>query len=368
MAYRVKSVKRTKGPQFKVQFESFENGARKTQDIPKERWPNYGFAPGMTIEQAREVRDSLNSAAHLERHQVRRAKIEERLRSEDRVECAYLPDIYVREFEEKTFKRRSSHKKLPSYWRQTKATIRAIALPPKDWGDNREAIYDHFSAKGISVSYVQKLIGLLNKYGAFYCRKSKEYFEEITQPTGVERERIADANHVTPGKGNKKSDPITPGMLEGIRASVTEQHYNWLFISIWLGLRPQEVCSLKDVRNFRISKFSGVPVIEIYQPKLVALPREKRWKSIPCFLPEMQKAVELAKSGKFKRPLQKSVIAWFGDSRIGLYGGRKGFTELMHCHGQSLEDISAWMGHTSVDRTWKDYKDKSKVNFTKRAG
>lgn len=31
--------------------------------------------------------------------------------------------------------------------------------------------------------------------------------------------------------------------------------------------------------------------------------------------------------------------------------------------GQKIEDISQWLGHTSLDTTWAHYKNKEIVNF-----
>jgi hypothetical protein len=38
---------------------------------------------------------------------------------------------------------------------------------------------------------------------------------------------------------------------------------------------------------------------------------------------------------------------------IDLYGGRKGFTDLMLSKRNTVENISIWMGHRTLDRTWK---------------
>jgi integrase len=47
------------------------------------------------------------------------------------------------------------------------------------------------------------------------------------------------------------------------------------------------------------------------------------------------------------------------------YGGRKGFQDLMLNRGQKLEDISAWMGHQSIEMTWKRYRNRKRVKVTK---
>ena len=48
---------------------------------------------------------------------------------------------------------------------------------------------------------------------------------------------------------------------------------------------------------------------------------------------------------------------------ITLYGGRKGFTGLMSKRGHSKGNISRWLGHMSLNRTYQDYTERLKTNF-----
>ena len=65
-----------------------------------------------------------------------------------------------------------------------------------------------------------------------------------------------------------------------------------------------------------------------------------------------------------QRPHPKTVRKHL-EANITLYGGRKGFTDLMLARGQKLEDISLWLGHRNITTTWKHYKDKEQINFVK---
>jgi integrase len=49
-----------------------------------------------------------------------------------------------------------------------------------------------------------------------------------------------------------------------------------------------------------------------------------------------------------------------------LYGGRKGFTDLMLANDQDFVHISQWMGHSSIERTWKNYKSKRVTHYNLR--
>jgi hypothetical protein len=119
-------------------------------------------------------------------------------------------------------------------------------------------------------------------------------------------------------------------------------------LSIWLGLRPEEIDSLHDKSKFKIEflKDKKISVIKVYQSKLQSISRDRRWKLIPLIFPEQTKCLEIIESGEFKRPLHKTVRKYCGQG-ITLYGGRKGFVDLMLSLEQKLEDIST---------TWQSYK------------
>lgn len=75
-------------------------------------------------------------------------------------------------------------------------------------------------------------------------------------------------------------------------------------------------------------------------------------------------ALKDIEDGVLKKPLVKTLRKTFPDVEgIGLYSGRKGFVDLMLKYGQTLENIAAWLGHSSIERTWKHYKDKDNVVF-----
>lgn len=100
----------------------------------------------------------------------------------------------------------------------------------------------------------------------------------------------------------------------------------------------------------------------VYQTKLMSVPPRYRWKLIPIVFEGQMDAVKIIESGDFKRPLSKCVRHHFG-SYTTLYGGRKGFTDLMLDHQQQLENISQWMGHFSIERTWRSYKSRCVTHF-----
>jgi hypothetical protein len=242
MAYRVKSVQRKKGPQFKIRYEWFENGQRKSRDIPKDEWPHHGFNLSMTRDEANAQKDSRNKAEHLKRQDARRNKIQARLKEETAVHLAFLPAVFIQEFETRLFGRTQRTKKLAIYWNTAKHILCELRLEPESWADECGKFYDLFSKRQYSISYVRTLVPLINSWGVFYSKKTQKFFEPLPAPKGIERARIDDANQESGGAGNKESDPITPAMIEKVRSRIAPEHYNWLYITVWLGLlsRPRQ--------------------------------------------------------------------------------------------------------------------------------
>ncbi len=121
--------------------------------------------------------------------------------------------------------------------------------------------------------------------------------------------------------------------------------------------------NLYNREMWRIETLStGKKILWVFQTKIIALPVEERWKPIPIIFSEQKFAVRIIESGNFKRPLMKTVIKNFGKGTT-TYGGRKGFTDLMLSKNQAFENISVWMGHSSLQRTWKSYKSRRRFHL-----
>jgi hypothetical protein len=170
VGYKIKRLpykKRT----WKVQYQSYVGGY-KTTDIPESSWPSLGFNKEMTVEQADAVKDKLNAKEHLERHSERRVNILTRLKTEQIEHTAYLNKIDVEEFEAGTLFGRSHSKrnKTESHWRAAKRVIISLKIEPSDWAYKKEAFFDYFSSNKWSLSYVQKVISVLNKWGLYLQR------------------------------------------------------------------------------------------------------------------------------------------------------------------------------------------------------
>lgn len=381
MGYAIKKVLNKNGPQWKLQFVTYDKvtainpnakSPRKFKDIPKTDWASHGFHLTMTIDQAKVKAQSLNAIAEVKRWGETKTKIRERIDKDSILECAFLPRSFVIEFEteivfEKICRASDNVKnknKVLSHWRAAQKIIAELKMEPSDWEDKKHRFYNHFVKKQMSPSYVQKVLRLLNEWGLFLSKNNKKYFSPIPTPSNSEAQRIADAFYEkTPSGEGEASDPMSPSLLESKKGQLLEQHFNWLYISVWFGLRPHEIDGLVEPKNIKVTtNKSGRKLLHVYQPKLITVPKPQRWKVIPLKYKEQNKALELIEAKDFKRPSYKVVHKWFGDG-ITLYAGRKNFTDMMLENGEKFEEVSMWMGHRTLDRTYRDYKDRLKTSY-----
>lgn len=369
MGYRVIPKARLRGPQFKIDFVATQSGVKKHTALPKDKWLSVGFRPDMTLDEARERARQINAHAELMRQEKRRTAISERLSTEKLEQSAFMPPLLVAEFEARLFSRDSQPRKLATMWNVTRRYLTEIKVEPHEWAERPELFYDLFSRRQISFNYARGLLALMNKWGAFVCRRQGRYFEEVSVPTGREKARIAKA-HRSRGyrTGNRPSAPLTPELLESKRSALDPEHYRWLYLSVWFGLRPSEIDRLAEPpgpRTWSITEEDdGTPVLWVFQEKIEESGAQSVTKPIPCVRPEQLEALTMAQAGGFRRPLSKTLVARFGP-QFTLYAGRKGFTDLLLRLGQSLEDISVWLGHTSIDVTWRHYKNRQRVSWKK---
>lgn len=210
---------------------------------------------------------------------------------------------------------------------------------------------------------MNEIMKFANLWRFFICKKMGRPFLPVPRPGGYERRRIIDSYFQKTKDRPKKSGPITLLKLLKSKAKLRDNLYNWIYLTVWFGLRPKEVDNLHDVSMWKVETlFNGRKVLWVYQTKIVALPEVDRWKPIPILYSEQEVGLKILEEGVFKRPLVKTVREHFGKD-ISLYGGRKGFTDLMLSKGNSLESISIWMGHSTIGRTWKSYKNRRKYHI-----
>jgi integrase len=369
MSFHVKKKKRPDGTvTWKLQESTWTDGKVKYSHVPMSQLLQYGLPPSLSVEDAIARVRQLNAASRLDREgEKRKSRALRSQRAGELLSCAHLPARYLKEFEDDYLRRETSigtngpekYKKARFTWNYCKALIKHIDLPQQHWHQHRRRFYSKLAEDLKAPSYVGKILTLLNMWGAFIAIKTETSFVPVPSPKGHDREMIADA-YVESAKKKKVSDPLTPAMLEGARSRFKDEQWRWLYLSVWLGLRPPEVDA---VASSRLTREQDVPVLWIYQTKLRGVKKENRYKPIPLIYPEQLKCLDFMKQ-TLERPVVKTLQKYLG-SGLNLYGGRKGFTDLMLERGQSLENVSTWLGHSTIERTWASYKQKNRVAFKK---
>jgi hypothetical protein len=336
----------------------YKDGKRGQRKILTESYSSLGFNPSMSLAEARDRAKELNLKKQTDKRLVPASR---RARDITIVESIYVPKGYSDEFYKRLIQESFSKndKKILSHWQYLQTMLKDLHIEAVEYNDRQNAFYKYFVKNGNSYDYVRKLIRLLNMWGKFICKKRGQSFYPVDLPSAHVKNQIHEA-YQTSGKYRGPSDPLTPILLKDAKSKLKVQgNYEWLFVSLWFGLRPSEI----NVKNFLIKHEEGKQVLCIYQPKLTAIEERKRWKSIPVLYSEQEEALGYLKKGLFKKPLNKTMHTVFG-GKITLYGGRKGFVDLMLDRKQKLEDISSWMGHSNIQRTWESYRNRQRVGGT----
>lgn len=378
MGYYVRSLKDKKQrPQWKIQFissrqkdqraDSQAESPKRTWDLSKDRWRPLGFQPSMTVEDARVRAKQLNSQILLKQQEVRIKKFEEKQYQFKLHNDALLPDEFVAEFELKfvqakkfllPHQRKIRNQQRYKLWRSAQRMIVAVGHEPTDWLYFPDKFYEYFCTKQYSLGYALAVLSMANLWGRYISRKLGQPFYPVQGPRGFERQRVLDSYFEKKSNCRKPSMPITPAHLEIMKPRMKVKGFNWLYISVWFGLRPKEIDQLQDNSLWKIEVIpGGRTILWIYQTKIIALPPDDRWKPIPILFDEQRFALKIVSDHNFKRPIVRAIHNYIGKGH-DLYGGRKGFVDLMLSRNQSLENISIWMGHSTLDRTWRSYKNK----------
>jgi hypothetical protein len=353
---------------WRVLQETWKDGKRTQSTVPDLVYSELGFNKSWTVDQAKNHCKELNKRKAYERKkQYSVTAIAKRVSDIKDVESAYLPDIlqdgFIEKIKDSSFGSETHVKRLLSHWKTACVLIRDLKIDVSQFRKHQDRVYKYIADKQYSPDYCGKLIRMLNMWGTFVSEHRSTGYSPIERPTGIKKSSIADA-YIDSDDYVGESDPLTPELLRGVELPSPEQK-NWLSITVWFGLRPLETDNLVKPGTWRIETLKDVQILWVYQSKLRNLSRDKRWKGIPCIFKEQIQLLEVIKSGAIKRPILKTLTKSLGTDKITLYGGRKGFIDLMLDRGQKLEDISMWLGHQSIEITWKKYRNKKRVSYTK---
>lgn len=347
-----------------------KDGTRSTQHIKKSTWLTWGFHAEMTPDEARSHCQTLNHQTNAKLEQERKAAALERVNTVVRIKSTWLPDHDCTQFEKKILEgkwgaERGDANKVFVRWHIVQGIIAELDTHPRDWAEYSASFYKLFRERQWSVDYVRKLLRILNAWGGFYCRIYSTYYEPLLMPTGRDRAKISDAQRDAPGR-KAASEPLTFSALGRAHSRLATEEYKWLFVSIAFGLRPEEVDSLvtetaKDKKWKVMDRIDHVKqrkykALRVYQYKLTAVAFEKRFKYIELKYDFQLEALRYIEDGALTRPHNHDVRAITEGATC--YGGRKNFDPMMHeRHGETLEQVAAWLGHQDTSTLFAHYHD-----------
>ncbi|WP_374028341.1 hypothetical protein ACES2J_08390 [Bdellovibrio bacteriovorus] len=344
--------------------KTYAGGDTLRKTIPKMTYKALGFREDMSLDEARERAKQLNKQSNVERRKI--IATAARVEHEKLVDSAYLPKIWVKKFEEHlrdiTYGNEDRIDTILKHWHTVQRIVVKLELDPKDFYESRHKIYRVFISKQYSADYTGRILRVFNLWGHFLSRQHNTFFQPIPPPRALERQKLVEAREEKTGV-RREADPLTQDLLKKskdvFKRHELEAQWIWLYIACWFGLRPTEVDGLHDKKNYTLTydKSTKSQVIMIYQSKLTSIPKDKRWKPVPIFFKEQEQALAYVQQGNFKRPLAKTLRKYIAEG-IDNYSPRKAFTDLMLEKGVSLEDAAIFLGHRSIETTWRHYKDK----------
>jgi len=358
---------------FRLYLVDYSLKPKKQTKIEHEAYVALGFSKNMSFEEAKARKNQINAERKVEFQKV--INITAARKQQSLLRSAFLPPELIKAFEyhleELGYDRTDKQKgKIFSRWNTVQKIILHLEVPIEKYARNRVKIYRWLEKNKYAPDTVKKHIRTLNMWSEFNADKFDRTFEPVKLPVADHKQAIRDV-YIDSEDYRSESDPLSPEILEKIRSDLTVVgNYEWLFISIWFELRPGEVDNLKNSKNFdvKFDKDNKIDILWVYQSKLGRVDREKRWKLIPILYPEQQKALEYFKAKEFKRPLLKTLKK-YAPGYITLYGGRKGFQDLMcNSKGRSIYEVSQWLGHQSIEMTLKRYRNRKKVALDKKIG
>ncbi len=233
--------------------------------MPKQRWPVFGFHISMTLDEARARASQLNTQDFLKRQEERIRKFQLDREENRKRFTSVLPEVFVDEFESRFIRVRDSETKngkrrvsrATTIWQAAQRMIIGLQIEPSEWFYHTHEIYDYFYDKKYSVRYIHSILKLANLWGFFICKKMARPFLPVPTPKGYERQRLIAAFYERERCTRRPSAPLSPELLTAAFGKMNRENYYWLYLSIWLGLRPKEIDSLKNREYWTVESLSN---------------------------------------------------------------------------------------------------------------
>ena len=345
--------------------------SRRTRKLATTNYPTYGLTEHMSLEQAKVVAKDYNTGEAFKKQLNAQITIQAQANYylNDKSLPEFLTEAFSLELKKEYKGNEQRLKTIEQHWLACRVMLTVLKIDYTEFHDKRFEIFNYYETKLWSADYIKRITKITNKWGSFCARKRGTFFEAIPK-IGIRFNQIAEARRNNPDI-RKPATPLNWIDLNNLKTTFENENlikqWNWLYVGLFFGLRPSEIESLKkDKQPNKNEKFyriepdtqNKIDVLFVYQNKLKNLPESKRWKIIPIYEKEQIEAWSIIQSGAFQKPLNKTLKRLFRIEDIGAYSPRKGFTDLMLERKYELEDISTFLGHTSIEMTWRHYKNK----------
>lgn len=373
------------GKSWRLMRQTYLNGARqKPIQIRDPMFSDLGFTTKMSIEQARQHASQLNAKNSLLKKEGRALDEQKQLASNKlnrikRHEAAIFPkehyESFIRYLSSERLGSDQNNKRVQSHWNRAQEILLALNLNVHELESRAHEFYEKAYSLRMSLDYTLKVRNAVNLWSKHLSTKTQQRLVLLRTPNNYEKNRVRDGYRDSI-KYRGPSAPLTLPVLSELKEKFHDLPGQWeyLYCLCWTGARPSELDWLieqfKDgLQNEVIVEQEGVdvPVLKIYQRKLVNLAYEDRFKFLPLFLPQMRKVIEYLNEGKLVRPRAKILKRLSKNKKLSLYGPRRAFFDLMtkskDIPRQDPSSVSLWLGHASLLLTLSRYRQKSLVSF-----
>lgn len=375
-------IKKNASGTWSLLLESYEKGKRSQETISKSLYYKFGLQPEMKVEEARAEIRKYNYLRKQENHEVRSQMLaQKRADKLVGVNKTLFPPKLVQKFTEQINELHATERykvrMMGVFGLIQEMLSNHISILPSQYGDEIGKFTNYFKKQKYSVSYSMDIIYMLNWWGKFYAKQTGTYFEKIEGLKANARNAIAQAHKFKTEGIRTAALPIDEKALKRIKTkidSTNEDHvkwFNWIETAYRFGLRPSELDAIIGDPETYVE--NGVEILLVEQTKTVFDSSERdKSKRIPILCQEQADCLEKIQEGLMKRPNPKWINKmakspqkkYHRHEKYDCYSPRKGATDYWLTElNQSLENCAMFLGHRSIETTWKHYKNKSKAFF-----
>lgn len=373
-----------------LMIETYIGGERKQRGVEQARFNDLGLTNTMTLAQARSRVREINKLDRNKKSEYR-AKIFSAKRAEwqKAVDKIYFPpeimEVFLSDiYDSPGIKKKYQNRLVRCFEVVTEMIPKHVQILPHQYNSNIKKVVNYFCKQKYSISYSSDIIMVMNMWAKCYAKHKGVYADLIEKLNPSYRLALNEAHLTKEVAVRKRAVPITRPDLENMYSLIDKSNeeekgfYRWVRASWLFGLRPSELDRFifGEQDEDRIVFDDGVKCLQVKQTKTVNKNGVRlTYKKIPVLSKEQEEA--LAEILNF--PAIRPEPEWMDKHlrikgkkykpeghKFDCYSGRKGFIDLMLSteYNQKLENISVYLGHTSITTSFTHYKDKENLHYT----